>query len=65
MTTELSILLGCLGDPRTGVRLGHESGRWTLAAGERDSYEVLCHHEDWTEFARLAREYSDFTQGEN
>jgi len=58
------ILLGCLGDPETGMRIGFVDRQWTLATGEEDSYEVLARHEDFNQFLELVNEYSDYVEGE-
>ena len=60
----LNILLGCLGDPETDMRIGFTDRCWTLAAGSGDSYEVLCRHEDFHQFVELVHEYSDYVEGE-
>lgn len=64
-TSDLDILLGLLGDPRDGLRVGHVDGKWTLATGEEGLYEELVAHESWDEFVKLIAEYSDFAPGDS
>lgn len=62
---RMKILLGCLGDPQSDMRIGFVDRCWTLAVGEGDSYEVLARHEDWNEFINLVMEYSDYVPGQD
>lgn len=63
-TSDLNVLLGVLGNPLNGFRIGFTHGCWTLAIGSDDYYEVLCQHRDWDEFMKMVREYSDYVEGE-
>ena len=60
---DLDILLGVLGSPEDGIRVGF-AGCWTLAVGSGIHYEVLCRHENWNEFMKLVLKYSDYVEGE-
>jgi hypothetical protein len=63
---KMKILLGCLGDPQSDMRIGFTNGQWVLATGEGDSYEALVVHENWDQFVVLIHDngYSDYVEGE-
>lgn len=63
-TNDLNILLGVLGSPKDGFRIGFVDGCWTLGIGGGDWYEDVCQHDKWDEFMKLVCEYSDYIEGE-
>ena len=61
-TSDLNILLGVLGNPKDGFRIGFVADCWTLGIGAGEYYEIICRHENWDEFMKLVREYSDYVE---
>lgn len=63
---DLNILLGVLGDASSGPAICHVDGCWTLfCTDEFGEADIMCRHENWTDFINLVAEYGDYNGEED